>query len=139
LKVVRRLAVSVALVGSAAVGLMAGPAAAVTTQPSAVRAVAPVSPPNSNLVGSGSHVRFDPSSLTVTDAKDGGCTPAHGEWTMTNTTSSKQVIHENGFHFALAPSEGAAFCGGGSPGTFVMKFTLKSNPHAKLKVTTIIP
>jgi hypothetical protein len=138
-RVAMRLVVSAALVGTVVIGLMTGPAGAMT-QAGVASAVANVSPPNVNLVGSGSSVTFDPSSLTVEDTKNGGCTPKHGEWTMTNTTSSKQVIDSDVFPpFSLKPSQEDGFCDGGSPGKIVVKFTLKSSPHAKLKVTTIIP
>ncbi len=99
-----------------------------------------VSPPKVKLVGSGSSVTFDPSSLTVMDKSDGGCSPAHGEWVVTNKTSVKQVVFLYGAKaFSLLPSQSVDNCAGGSPGTIVLKFTLKSSPAAKLKVTVIVP
>jgi hypothetical protein len=93
-----------------------------------------------NLEDSGATVTLSRSSLTVRDTKNGDCTPRHGEWTMTNTTSTTQVVElKIGPPLRLKPSDGVAFCGFGGPGTYVMKFTLKADPHAKLKVTTIIP
>jgi hypothetical protein len=96
--------------------------------------------PNVNLVGSGSSVRFDPSKLSVTNSKNGNCTPAHGQWTITNKTSAVQVILlKREKLFSLGPGAKAAICQGGSPGTYVHTFTLKSSPHAVLKVKITIP
>ena len=41
--------------------------------------------------------------------------------------------------FALKPSESSTGCFGGSPGTYVTKFRLRSSPDAKLKTTVIVP
>jgi ABC-type transport system substrate-binding protein len=135
----RRLAVTLALVGPAAIGLTAGPAGAATPQ-ARVSAASNASPPTVKLVGSGSSVTFDPSSLTVTK-KNGGCSPAHGEWVVTNKTSVKQVVLFFGHKaFSLEPSESIDSCASSSgPGKIVLKFTLKSSPAAKLKVTVIVP
>ncbi len=128
-----------ALVGPAAIGLMAGSAGAATPQ-ARVSAVSNASPPVVKLVGSGSSVTFDPSSVTLTDKKNGGCSPAHGELVITNKTLVKQVLLTFGHKFlSLKPSERATGCFGGSPGKYVDKFTLKSSPAAKLKVTVIVP
>src|SRR6202030_3822784 len=89
-----RFVILIALVAPAVFGLTTGPAGAATTQPRVVSAI--ISPPKVKLVGSGSTVTFDPSSLTVTDKNDGGCSPAHGEWVVTNKTSVKQVVFFHG-------------------------------------------
>jgi hypothetical protein len=128
-----------ALLGPAVIGLTTGSAGA-ATQAGVVSAGAHVSPPKVKLVGGGSSVTFDPSSLTLVDKRNGGCSPAHGEWVITNKTSAKQVVLLFGHKFlSLEPSERADGCSGGSPGRYVMKLTLKSSPEAKLKVTVIVP
>jgi hypothetical protein len=100
-----------ALVGPAAIGLTAGPGAA--TPQAKVSAVSNSSPPTVKLVDSGSSVTFGPSSLTVTDKKNGGCCPAHGEWIVTNKTSVKQVVLFYGHKaYSLKPSESVDNCGG---------------------------
>ncbi len=104
-------------------------------------AVLNASPPTVKLVGSGSSVTFDPSSFTVTDKKNGGCSPAHGEWVATNKTSVKQVVLFFGHRaYSLKPSESVDSCAtSGQPGKLVLKFALRSNRAAKLKVTVIVP
>ena len=131
-RLVRRVALVSMVVLPPIIGLSAASAGAAT--------LLAANPPNVNLIGSGSSVTFDPSKLSVTDTKNGDCTPAHGEWTMTNTTSAKQVILEQGSKlFSLPPGEEVASCSVGSPGTYVDIFTLRSSPHAKLRLKTTIP
>jgi hypothetical protein len=137
-----RLGISAVLVGSVVIGLTAGSAGATnaTIQMRTFSVSAEGSPPNVNILGKGSSVNFDPTSLTVTDTKNGDCTASHGEWTLWNATSSTQVVASRMFPtFRIKPGEVIGTCSMGSPGTFVVKFSLKSNPDAKLKVTIIIP
>lgn len=137
-RLARRVAATSVFVLPAIIGISAASARAATGQePISIHGV---TPPNVNLVGSGSSVTFDPSKLSVSNNKKGVCTPAHGEWTMTNTTSAKQVILLRGRkYYSLAPGETSGNCQIGSPGSFVQTFTLKSSPHAKLKVSVRIP
>ena len=138
--VARRLVISVTLVAPAVIGCMTGSAGAATTHARVISDVAHVSPPKVKLVGSGSSVTFDPSSLTVVDKRNGTCSPARGEWTVTNRTSAEQVVFLNGQRdFSLKPSHSTTVCViGPHPEKIVLHFTLKSSPQAKLKETTII-
>jgi hypothetical protein len=87
--------------------------------------------PNSNLVGAGSSVRFDPSKLFVTDKSPHKCTPVHGGWSITNETGKTQTVLFHGSKaFSLKPSQMIGICA--SPGRYV--WTLKSSPKAKLVV-----
>jgi hypothetical protein len=138
--VARRLVVSLALVGPAVIGLSTGAAGAATAQARVGVAGTSVTPPTVNLVGSGSSVTFDPSSLTVTDKANGQCSSAHGEWVLTNTTSAKQTVLLFGQGTGhLKPGDSVDNCAGGGPGKVTLKLTLKSSPGGKLKVTVVVP
>jgi hypothetical protein len=129
-RLAKRLILTAALVVPALVGFAAASAGATMIQGPSALVLVQVTPPNVNLVGSGSSVIFTPSQLSLMDM-NGKCTRAHGGWTLTNLTPDTQTVLYGHTKFApLPPAAHVDVCG--TPGKYV--FRLKSSPNAKLTV-----
>jgi hypothetical protein len=134
----RRVAIASAVVIPAVAGLsVASASAAPSADFGVVHGTATSSAPNADLDGSGSSVVFNPIKLGgLTAVPQTSCSLKDYSFTITNTTSSRQVVVSNGEIVDKVPAGGKVEVCIYKPGTY--KLGLRSSPgaHLRLHATT---